>query len=42
MVTGTDLIRVEDVCKEYGGGSVHALSHCNFSVKRGEVVAIKT
>ena len=40
MVTGTDLIRVEDVCKEYGGGSVHALSHCNFSVKRGEVVAI--
>ena len=40
MATGTDLIRVEDVCKEYGGGSVHALSHCNFSVKRGEVVAI--
>ena len=40
MVTGTDLIRVEDVCKEYGGGSVRALSHCNFSVKRGEVVAI--
>ena len=40
MATGSDLIRVEDVCKEYGGGSVHALSHCNFSVKRGEVVAI--
>mgnify|MGYP002579611044 CR=1 FL=1 len=40
MVTGTDLIRVEDVCKEYGGGSVHALSHCNLSVKKGEVVAI--
>ena len=40
MATDTDLIRVEDVCKEYGGGSVHALSHCNFSVKRGEVVAI--
>ena len=40
MVTDTDLIRVEDVCKEYGGGSVHALSHCNLSVKKGEVVAI--
>ena len=40
MATGTDLIRVEDVCKEYGGGSVHALSHCNLSVKKGEVVAI--
>ena len=41
MATSTNsLIRVEDVCKEYGGGSVHALSHCNFSVKRGEVVAI--
>jgi len=31
---------VVDVSKEYNGGSVHALSHCNFSVKRGEVVAI--
>ena len=40
MATDTDLIRVEDVCKEYGGGSVHALSHCNLSVKKGEVVAI--
>ena len=40
MATGTDLIRVEDVCKDYGGGSVHALSHCDLSVKKGEVVAI--
>ena len=41
MATSTNsLIRVEDVCKEYGGGSVHALSHCNLSVKKGEVVAI--
>ena len=41
MATSTNsLIRVVDVCKEYNGGSVHALSHCNFSVKRGEVVAI--
>ena len=41
MATSTNsLIRVVDVSKEYSGGSVHALSHCNFSVKRGEVVAI--
>ena len=41
MATSTNsLIRVVDVSKEYNGGSVHALSHCNFSVKRGEVVAI--
>ena len=41
MATSTNsLIRVVDVSKEYNGGNVHALSHCNFSVKRGEVVAI--
>ena len=41
MATSTNsLIRVVDVSKEYNGGSVHALSHFNFSVKRGEVVAI--
>ena len=41
MATSTNsLIRVMDVCKEYNGGSVHALSHCNLSVKKGEVVAI--
>ena len=41
MATSTNsLIRVTDVCKEYNGGSVHALSHCNLSVKTGEVVAI--
>ena len=39
MATSTNsLIRVTDVCKEYNGGSVHALSHCNLSVKKGEVV----
>ena len=41
MATSTDsLIRVADVSKEYNGGSVHALSHCNLSVKKGKVVAI--
>ena len=41
MATSTNsLIRVVDVSKEYNGGSVHALSHCNLSVKKGEVVAI--
>ena len=41
MATSTNsLIRVTDVCKKYNGGSVHALSHCNLSVKKGEVVAI--
>ena len=40
MATSTDLIRVTDVCKIYNGGSVHALSHCNLNVKKGEVVAI--
>ena len=41
MATSTDsLIRVADVSKEYNGGSVHALSHCDLSVKKGEVVAI--
>ena len=36
MATSTNsLIRVTDVCKEYNGGSVHALSHCNLSVKKG-------
>ena len=41
MATSTNsLIRVVDVSKEYNGGSVHALSHCNLSVQKGEVVAI--
>ena len=41
MATSTDsLIRVADVSKEYNGGSVHALSHCDLRVKKGEVVAI--
>ena len=42
MATSTNsLIRVTDVCKEYNGGSVHALSHCNLSVKKGEVENIE-
>ena len=41
MATSTDsLIRVADVSKEYNGGTVHALSHCDLSVKKGEVAAI--
>ena len=41
MATSTDsLIRVTDGCQEDNGGSVHALSPCNLSVKKGEVVAI--
>ena len=41
MATSTNsLIRVVDVSKEYKGGSVHALCHCNLSEKKGEVVAI--
>ena len=35
-----DLIRVENVSKQYNEGAVVALRDCNFSVRRGEVVAI--
>ena len=34
------LISVQDLVKEYNGGTVKALNHCNMDVKRGEVVAI--
>ena len=40
METGTELIRVEGVTREYNNGQVKALSGCNFSVSQGEVVAI--
>ncbi len=41
MATSTKtLIRVEDVCKDYNNGAVHALHHCDLRVSQGEVVAI--
>ena len=40
METGNDIIRVENVVKEYNNGEVKALSGCSLSVKKGEVVAI--
>lgn len=41
METNTNyIISVKDLVKEYNGGKVTALSHCNLDVKKGEVVAI--
>ena len=40
MEIGNELIRVENVTKEYNNGQVKALNGCDFSVMRGEVVAI--
>ena len=40
METGNEMIRVRDLTMEYNGGKVIALNKCNFSVDRGEVVAI--
>ena len=41
MATGiTDLIRVENVRKEYNNGAVIALAGCSMSIAKGEVVAI--
>ena len=34
------IISVKDLVKEYNGGKVVALNHCNLDVQRGEVVAI--
>ena len=34
------IISVEDLVKEYNGGKVVALNHCNLDIKKGEVVAI--
>ena len=40
MATSSDLIRVENVTKEYNNGEVRALNESSLSVARGEVVAI--
>ena len=40
METSNDLIRVSDLTKEFDGGAVIALDHCNLDIARGEVVAI--
>lgn len=41
METKTDcIISVQDLVKEYNGGKVKALNHCDLDVKEGEVVAI--
>ena len=40
MATSNELIRVEDVKKEYNNGTVKALNGCNLTIHKGEVVAI--
>ena len=40
METSNYLIRVSDLTKEFDGGAVIALDHCNLDIARGEVVAI--
>ncbi len=40
METGNEIIRVEGVTKEYNGGAVKALTGCNLTVQKGEVIAI--
>ena len=40
MATNSDLIRVENVTKEYNNGEVRALNESSLSVARGAVVAI--
>ena len=41
METNTDyIISVRDLVKEYNGGAVVALNHCDLDIKKGEVVAI--
>ena len=40
MATNSDLIRVENVTKEYNNGEVRALNESSLTVARGEVVAI--
>ena len=34
------IISVKDLVKQYNGGKVVALNHCNLDIKKGEVVAI--
>ena len=40
METSNELIRVENITKEYNHGEVKALAGCSLSIARGEVVAI--
>ena len=40
MATNSELIRVVDVKKEYNNGEVKALTGCDLTVTKGEVVAI--
>lgn len=40
MATKDKLISVRNLVKEFNGGSVKALDHCNLDIDRGEVVAI--
>ena len=40
MATSNELIRVENVGKEYNGGEVKALQDCSLTIRTGEVVAI--
>ena len=40
MATSSELIRVENVTKEYNNGAVKALSGCDLTIRQGEVVAI--
>lgn len=41
MATNTEeIISVKDIVKEYNGGKVVALDHCDFSVKQGQVIAV--
>ena len=39
-MTNDELIRVENVVKEYNHGEIKALNGCSLSITRGEVVAI--
>ena len=40
MATKSELIRVENVVKEYNDGAVKALNGCSLTISQGEVVAI--
>ena len=40
METSNELIRVENVSKEFNDGAVKALNDCSLSIQKGEVVAI--
>lgn len=40
MATNDKLISVRNLVKEFNGGAVKALDHCNLDISRGEVVAI--